>query len=135
MRCPVKAKKTVRPCYISQIIFLTLIMDETEDTLLPLHRSFTDKELINWNTKQIADLKQKLEEIESKNSILQSKNQELRKELKEFDLQFGSTAGGSKTVSARAYNRLMDKFRTLTQTFWEVHSELMALKDKDKENL
>lgn len=107
----------------------------SSDTLLELHRKFTDKEKFSWIIKEHNSLKNKYQDLVLENKNLKIKNQKLKKQIDDDGLQYPSQFNGKYHVSVKAYSKLQERYGQLNDRFWEVMQELNKIKNADCELL
>jgi predicted RNase H-like nuclease (RuvC/YqgF family) len=103
-----------------------------QETLLPLHREFTDKERVELCSIKVKKLIRQTEDLQGEITRLKAQNEKLSTQLKETDLQFPSTLYGKDTVSVKSYMRLHRRYQELDTRFWEVVQELNQLKKEEQ---
>lgn len=109
---------------------------ETNEPLLKLYREFTDKEKLQSLRQKYNDLKNKYEERNSENIILQRKIKKLKEEIKADSIQYPSTLGGQTYVTVKAYFKLRKRNQELLDRLYELAQEVNKLKkDSDCEKL
>lgn len=106
------------------------------ETLLPIHRQFTDKEKLGLAIQREKELKVLLSNMERQNEQLHNKIVDLQKEVKEWeDADINEPMGRKniKIVTGKTYRKLYRSYRSMTDNFWRVNDELRALKKKVEE--
>jgi hypothetical protein len=100
----------------------------SQDTLLELYRDFTDKERLSWIIRDYKALERKFQNIVSENNALKIKNQKLQQQIKDEEIQLASSLKGQKTVTVKAYMKLLRRCQMFEERVWELVQERNKLK-------
>lgn len=109
---------------------------DSPDTLLELYRDFTDKEKLHWILKDYKALERKYEKAVAETKALKIKNDKLIQQMKDEEIQLASSFRGQKTVTVKAYMKLLRRCQMYEERVWELVQERNKLKgDVDCERL
>ncbi len=102
------------------------------ETLLPIHRNFTDKEKIGLAHKKYNELERKFKNILIQNENLAYKNKQLSDKLKAYEEEIPETLNGKTEIKAQTFLRLRKRYTEMVANFWRVNDELMVFKKQIK---
>lgn len=93
------------------------------DTLLELYREYSDTEKVNWLVRDYRILERRFKQLVAKNKLLTSRIDDLQQKIKKDETDIPSVFEGSKSVSAKSYNKLKRRCQMFEERVWELVQE------------
>jgi regulator of replication initiation timing len=91
--------------------------------LLELYRYFSDKEKLNWIISDYKKLERKFKNVVSENNSLKIRNAKLKQQIKDEEIHLASSLKGQKTVTVKAYMKLLRRCQMFEERVWELVKE------------
>lgn len=118
---------------------------QNDETLLPIHRDFTDKEKADWYhrdlvrckahnqglEKAVKRLKEEVKLLRQEKVAITNENAVIKADLKKWDDYTEDQL--QSIVISKGIKKLKSNYQDMTANFWRVNDELRELKNKIEE--